>query len=50
VGNLAGAEPRTLHVDITRGKPVDDNAFQVELATIVDNSLPSRLGQRERVP
>lgn len=39
VGNLAGAEPRTLHVDITRGKPVDDNAFQVELATIVDNSF-----------
>jgi hypothetical protein len=39
VGNLAGAEPRTLHVDITRGQPVDDNAFQVELATIVDNSF-----------
>jgi hypothetical protein len=39
VGNLAGAEPRTLHVDITRGKPIDDNAFQVELATIVDNSF-----------
>ncbi len=39
VGNLAGAEPRTLHVDITRDRPVDDNAFQVELATIVDNSF-----------
>lgn len=39
VGNLAGAEPRTLHVDVTRAKPVDDNAFQVELATIVDNSF-----------
>jgi len=39
VGNLAGAEPPTLQVDITRGKAVDDNAFQVELATIVDNSF-----------
>lgn len=39
VGNIAGAEPRTLHVDVTRAKPVDDNAFQVELATIVDNSF-----------
>jgi hypothetical protein len=39
VGNLAGAEPRTMHVDITRGQPVDDNAFEVELATIVDNSF-----------
>jgi hypothetical protein len=39
VGNLAGAEPSTLQVDITRNKAVDDNAFQVELATIVDNSF-----------
>jgi hypothetical protein len=39
VGNLAGAEPATLQVDITRDKPVDDNAFQVELATIVENSF-----------
>ena len=39
VGNLAGAEPSTLQVDITRGEAVDDNAFQVELATIVDNSF-----------
>ena len=39
VGNLAGAEPATLQLDITRGKPVDDNAFQVELATIVENSF-----------
>src|SRR5262249_68954 len=39
VGNLAGAEPRTMHVDITRGQPVDDNAFEVELATIVNNSF-----------
>jgi len=39
VGNLAGAEPATLQLDITRGKPVDDNAFQVELATIEENSF-----------
>lgn len=39
VGNLAGADPATLQVDITRGKAVDDNAFQVELATIVENSF-----------
>ena len=39
VGNQAGAEPPALQVDITRDKPVDDNAFQVELATIVENSF-----------
>src|SRR5690606_34721617 len=39
VGNLAGAEPATLQADITRDTPVDDNAFQVELATIVENSF-----------
>lgn len=39
VGNLAGADPATLQVDITRDKPVDSNAFQVELATIVENSF-----------
>jgi hypothetical protein len=39
VGNLAGAEPTILQVDITRSKPIDDNAFQVELATIVENSF-----------
>jgi len=39
VGNIAGAEPATLQVDITRSKPVDDNAFHVELATIIENSF-----------
>jgi hypothetical protein len=39
VGNLAGAEPATLQLDITRDKAIDDNAFQVELATIADNSF-----------
>jgi predicted metal-dependent hydrolase len=35
----AGAEPSELQVDITRAKPIDDNAFAAELATIVDNSF-----------
>lgn len=39
VGNLAGASPATLQSDITRDKPADDNAFQVELTTIVENSF-----------
>jgi hypothetical protein len=39
VGNLAGAKPAVLQVDITRDNPVDDNAFQVELATMVENSF-----------
>ena len=39
VGNSAGAEPATLQMDITRAKAVDDNAFQVELAIIVENSF-----------
>lgn len=39
VGNLAGADPATLQVDITRSNAVDDNAFQVELATILENSF-----------
>lgn len=39
VGNLAGADPSMLQLDITRGEPVDDNAFQVELSTIVENSF-----------
>lgn len=39
VGNLVGAEPATLQSDISRGTAVDDNAFQVELATILENSF-----------
>ena len=37
--NQAGADQATLHVDVTRDKTVDDNGFQVELATIVENSF-----------
>jgi hypothetical protein len=39
VDNLVGAEPATLQLDITRDAPIDDNAFQVELAIIVENSF-----------
>ena len=39
VGNLAGAEPATLQVDITRSKQVDDNQYKVELSTIIENSF-----------
>ncbi len=39
VGNTQGADPGTLQVDITWEESIDDNAFQVELATIVDNSF-----------
>lgn len=39
VGNLAGAEPKTLQIDVTRAEPIDGNAFEVEIATIVENSF-----------
>lgn len=39
VSRYAGAEPATLQVDITRDRPIDDNAFQAELATIIENSF-----------
>lgn len=39
VGNVAGAEPKTLQIDITRAAPVDDNAFSVELGLIEENSF-----------
>lgn len=37
--NQAGADQATLQVDVTRGKAVDDNAFQMELGAIVENSF-----------
>ncbi len=39
VGNQAGAEASQLQIDITRGRAVDDNAFQFELNSIVENSF-----------
>jgi hypothetical protein len=35
----AGAEPAEIQVDITRSRPIDDNSFQAELSTIVENSF-----------
>lgn len=39
VGNLAGAERSILQVDATRFQKIDDNTFQAELATIIENSF-----------
>lgn len=39
VGNMAGAEPAILQLDLTQSRPIDDNAFQVELATVIENSF-----------
>lgn len=39
VDRFAGADAATLQADISRGQAVDDNAFQVELASIVENSF-----------
>lgn len=35
----AGAEAAELQVDITRERPIDDNAFAAELSTIAENSF-----------
>ena len=39
VGNRAGAEPRALQLDLTRSRPVDDNAFAADLDRTVENSF-----------
>ena len=39
VEKMAGAESNDLQIDVTRGDKIDDNAFEVELANIVDNSF-----------
>lgn len=38
-GKIAGGTPAEIHLDITRGAAIDDNAFQVELALIIENSI-----------
>lgn len=38
-GRHKGANPATLHSDITHDKPIDDNSFDVALNTIVENSF-----------
>lgn len=35
----AGATPVEVHLDITRNQPIDDNAFQAELAALIENSI-----------
>ena len=34
-----GVSPAELHLDITRGVAIDDNAFQAELAILIENSI-----------
>lgn len=38
-GKNAGGTPATLHLDITRRTAIDDNAFQAELALLIENSV-----------
>lgn len=38
-GKNAGGEPAVLHLDITKGSTIDDNAFQAELALLIENSV-----------
>jgi hypothetical protein len=37
--NIKGATDAQLQVDITRGNPIDDNVFSVEISSIVENSF-----------
>lgn len=39
VAHLAGADVTQLQADVTRGQPLNDNAFQAELTEITDNSF-----------
>jgi hypothetical protein len=44
---VAGADPADLQIDITRSKPVDDNQFEAELATVEESSFNiHRIGNR----
>lgn len=38
-GRSVGGQPAVLHLDITRGMAIDDNAFQAELALLIENSV-----------
>lgn len=38
-GKNAGGTPAALHLDITRSMIIDDNAFQAELALLIENSV-----------
>lgn len=39
IANQAGADRSTLQIDITQTAAIDDNAFEVEMAAIVENSF-----------
>lgn len=38
-GNIRGGSRQDLHLDITRQEAIDDNAFQGELAVLIENSV-----------
>ncbi|MGC9196222.1 MAG: hypothetical protein ACP5IL_12320 [Syntrophobacteraceae bacterium] len=38
-GKTVGGTPVQLHLDITRSSAIDDNAFQAELALLIENSV-----------
>lgn len=38
-GNIRGGSRQDLHLDITREEAIDDNAFQSELALLIENSV-----------
>lgn len=38
-GRYVGGTPAQLHLDITRNQVIDDNAFQAELALLIENSV-----------
>jgi hypothetical protein len=46
----SGIDTALLHLEITRDKPIDDNAFQVELATLLENSTHLLGGDSSSAP
>ncbi|HYA42142.1 MAG TPA: hypothetical protein VEF34_12615 [Syntrophobacteraceae bacterium] len=38
-GKSAGGNPALLHLDLTKAKKIDDNAFQAEIALLIENSV-----------
>jgi len=38
-GKVSGGTPVSLHLDITRSQQIDDNSYQAELATLIENSV-----------
>jgi len=46
----SGIDTALLHLEITRDKPIDDNTFQVELATLIENSTHLFGGDSSPIP